>query len=502
MMSNSAEQASAEALAGRVRNDEVSARELVEAMLARIEEHNPALNALVEVRGEEALAAADRAYTIQASGARLGALHGVPITVKEAIDVAGFHTTWGDPDHADHMAEHDAAVIARLREAGAIVVATSNVALMLSDFGQTSNPLYGTTSNPWDLSRSPGGSSGGAAAAVAAGLTTLEVGSDLVGSIRIPAAMCGVYGLRPSSGTVDLAGFAPPGVTLSSTPADHLSTLGPLAGTAADIRIALQLMTSPTGASPAGRLPAPRLPAPRYRRLEDFRVGVVLDDPHCPVTAAVGDVLSDLTDQLAQDGVTLLEGWPDGFDPGESAALFGAEVESFFAFQNPNPSADPSADSGPETLSAFQDLESRRANLMAVWADFYRHVDVLVCPTTFTTAAPHDDRPFEQRTLPTPRGDRPYTDLVFWIAHPAIAGLPALAAPVGLAADGLPVGAQCIGPAGEDDTAITFAERVAESFGASNFPPSPGSTAAPATPAAPSSPASPAAPASSVVGRP
>jgi amidase len=179
---------------------QVSSRELTHALLARIDAVNPNVNAVVELRAEAALedaAAADGAPENTVTQP----LHGVPITVKETFDVAGLHTTWGNPAFKEYVAENDATLVARLKDAGAIVVGKTNVHAMLADFAQTSNEVYGTTNNPWDVSRTPGGSSGGAAAALAAGLKFLDDGSDLVGSIRIPASFCGVYGLKPSDAT-------------------------------------------------------------------------------------------------------------------------------------------------------------------------------------------------------------------------------------------------------------------------------------------------------------
>jgi amidase len=175
----------------------------------------------------------------------MGPLHGVPVTIKEALQVTGMHSTWGNPAFRDFVADRDATVVRRLTRSGAIVVGTTNVAFMLGDFAQTANELYGVTNNPWDMARTPGGSSGGAAAAVAAGMSFLDYGSDLVGSIRIPASFCGVYGLRPSVGIVPLAGFQPPGPPARANEASYMSAVGPLARTAADLRTALRVTAGP-----------------------------------------------------------------------------------------------------------------------------------------------------------------------------------------------------------------------------------------------------------------
>jgi amidase len=194
-----------------VRRKEVSSRELTEMLLARIDVVNSTVNAVVELQRDVALQEAAAADEASARGEDVRPLHGVPMTIKDSFNVSGLHTTWGNPAFKEFVADSDATVARRLKEAGAIIVGKTNVAFMLGDFGQTANELYGITNNPWDTTHTPGGSTGGAAAALSAGMTFLEYGTDLVGSIRIPASFCGVYGLKPSVGIVPLTGFQPPG---------------------------------------------------------------------------------------------------------------------------------------------------------------------------------------------------------------------------------------------------------------------------------------------------
>src|SRR5215470_1251761 len=222
--------------AAMLRRGEVSSRELTEMLLARIDAVNPELTAVVEVRREAALRQAAAADDAIARGDDVGPLHGVPMTIKDGFNVAGLHTTWGNPAFRDFVPDWDATVVRRLERAGAIIAGKTNVAFMLADFAQTANDLFGVTRNPWDTARTPGGSTGGAAAALSAGLTFLEYGSDLVGSIRIPASFCGVYGLKPSTGIVPLTGFQPPGPPagpsemLYQTSAGPRATCGPRCG--------------------------------------------------------------------------------------------------------------------------------------------------------------------------------------------------------------------------------------------------------------------------------
>jgi amidase len=438
-----------------LRRKEISSRELTEMLLARIDSVNPALNAVVALRPEAALQEAAAADEATARSDAAGPLHGVPMTIKDSFNVAGLHTTWGNPAFKDFVADWDATVVQRLRRAGAIIIGKTNVAFMLGDFGQTANELYGVTNNPWDTTRTPGGSSGGTAAALAAGMTFLEYGSDLVGSIRIPASFCGIYGLKPSVGIVPLTGFQPPGPPAGPSDMMYMSAVGPLGRSAHDLRAALSVTGGPE--DQAAKAYTWTLSPSRHTRLEDFRVGVVLDHEQSPVSNEVAGPLSNAVDTLAQAGATVVEGWPDGVDPVQDYESFGFHVRLFFAFQQP--------DEDFATLSEVVDHENRRMAARTAWSRYFNEIDVFLCPVNFTPAFPHDARPFEQRTITTPEGERPYNDQVFWVSHASLPGLPAVAAPIGLTPGGLPVGAQILGPLYEDDTAITFAELSGDVIG-------------------------------------
>jgi amidase len=251
-----------------IRRKELSSRELTETLLARIEAVNTAVNAVVELRSEAALQEAVAADEAIARGYAAGVLHGVPMTIKDSFNVAGLHTTWGNPAFKDFVADSDATVARRLRQAGAIIVGKTNVAFMLGDFGQTANELYGVTNNPWDTTRTPGGSSGGTAAALSAGMTFLEYGADLVGSIRIPASFCGVNGLKPSAGIVPLTGFQPPGSPAVPSDMMYMSAVGPLGRSAHDLRTALSVTGGPE--DQVAKAYSWALSPSRHTRLEDF----------------------------------------------------------------------------------------------------------------------------------------------------------------------------------------------------------------------------------------
>jgi amidase len=438
------------AAAAAIAAGEVSSRELTEAVLRRIEAINPQLNAVVELRADQALEEAARADSAEADGP----LRGVPVTVKEAFNVAGLHTTWGNPGFKDYVPDWDATVVGRLKRAGAVIVGKTNAHFMLADYAQTFNDVYGRTNNPWNLDLTPGGSSGGSAAAVAAGETFLDFGSDLVGSIRIPAAFCGVYGFKPSVGVVPLTGLQPPGPPAPPSEMSYMSNVGPFARAAGDLRTALTATAGPENPAYSWSLP----PA-RASDLRDFRVGAVVSD----VASDVGDVLSDAVDALASAGVKIVEGWPDGVDAVGVSEAFGYHLELFFAFAEPGGSF--------ERLPELIEYEHRRMAVRAAWGRYFREIDVFLCPVNFTPAFPHDPRPFEQRTVPTSDGERPYDAQPFWISHASLPGLPAVSAPIGHTRHGLPVGMQIIGPLHEDDSAITFAELAAGVIGGYEQPP-------------------------------
>ena len=452
---------SAAAAADMIRRREISSVELTRLLLTRIDAVNSAVNAVVEIQRERALDEAAAADQALARGGEPGPLHGVPMTVKDSFDASGYHTTWGNPAFRDYVANRDATVVGRLRDAGAIIVGKTNVAFMLADFAQTTNPLYGVTNNPWDPGRTPGGSTGGGAAALAAGMTFLEYGSDVVGSIRIPASFCGVYGLKPSVEVVPLTGFQVPGPPAGPSKMRYMSAVGPLARSASDLRTALSVTAGPE--APQSRAYSWSLARPRHRRLRDFRVGVVLDHEQCPVSSEVAAPLVAAVDAIRRAGATVVEGWPEGIDPRLSAESFGFHVGVFFAFVQPGEPA--------PTMHEFIEHEHRRMAARAAWGRYFEDVDVFLCPVNFTAAIPHDGRAFEERTVATPEGERSYQDQPFWITHASLAGLPAVACPVGRTASGLPAGAQILGPLYEEDSAITFAALLAEEIGGFERPP-------------------------------
>lgn len=265
--------------AAAIKAKKVSSVELTRRIFARIDKYNPKLNAFAYQMREQALAQARQADEAVARRESLGVFHGVPFAVKESFAVEGEPDTWGIPQFKNSKATANSAVVERLLKAGAIVTGGTNVPLNLMDW-QTFNDIYGTTNNPWDLTRTPGGSSGGTAAALAAGLTYLSVGSDIGGSIRVPAHFCGIYGHKPTLDLVSMRGHTPggqPGLHGFST---GLAVAGPMARSARDLVAALHILGGPDGYD--RKAWSWTLPPPRRRSLKDFRVGFVLDSPLAP----------------------------------------------------------------------------------------------------------------------------------------------------------------------------------------------------------------------------
>ena len=443
---------SASTLVAALRDRQVSSRELLDAYLHRIEVRNPALNAVVTLDVDRARAAADAADRATARGHATGALHGLPMTIKDSLETAGMRTTAGSPDLAAYVPASDADAVARLRREGAIIFGKTNLPVYAMDW-QSTNPVFGTTNNPWDLNRTPGGSSGGAAAAVAAGLTGLEVGSDIRGSLRQPAHNTGVFTLKPSFGIVPTRGHIPGPPGTLSTP--DMAVLGPVARSADDLDLALDVLAGPDpAAATAWRL---RLPPARGRSLGDYRIAVWLDDPTCPVDADVLDVLVHAVDQLRTAGARLDDqARPLRLD--EASDVF----ERLFAAAVSPGAAD------------WNHVNEHRHQLRARWATFFEDYDALLTPVAPVAAIHHDHSPdVASRTITVNGAPRPYTDLSTWTGLAGGSYLPAAVAPAGLTPDGLPVGIQVIAPYLEDRTAVDIARHLQHVLGGFQAPPGP-----------------------------
>ena len=475
---------SAKQLATAIRRKKIGCLELLDLYLARVAKYNPQLNAIIatDVEGARKRArAADRAL---AKGPAWGPLHGVPMTIKESYDVAGMPTTWGIPRLKDHRATGNALAVDRLLGAGVVLFGKTNVPIFLADY-QSYNEIYGTTNNPWDLTRAPGGSSGGSAAALAAGLTGLEAGSDIGSSIRNPAHYCGVFGHKPTWGIVSPRGHA----VLGNVATTDISVVGPLARGADDLGVALDVMAGADEIDGAGwRL---RLPPPRRKRLGDYRVAVMLTDPNSEVDAAVQERLQALADFLARKRVKVSDRARPDVDTREAHRVYLQLLRaatsrrlSDVEFQKSLATVQTLA---PDDRSYF--AEMTRANTMHhrdwlaanearhrmrwKWAEFFKEWDLLLCPVTASAAFPHDHVGERyERTIEVNGHRVPTTDQLFWAGLTCMVYLPATVAPVGLTPGGLPVGVQIAGPQYGDRTCIAFARLLEQEYQA--FVPPPG----------------------------
>jgi amidase len=465
-----------------VRTKRISASELMDLTFQRIDRHNPKVNAIIWQNREQAMARAKQADEALARGHASGPLHGVPVTIKESFAYRGSPSCWGVPSLKDVISPRTAVAAERLESAGAILVGKTNVPVMLGDW-QTYNPVYGTTNNPWDLTRTPGGSTGGGSAALAAGLGCLAIGSDLSGSIRIPAHFCGVYGHKPSLELISLEGFQPgPWDGSPGYPMD-LSVAGPLARSARDLALALDVLGGANG--DAARAWTWRMPAPRHKRLEDFRIGYVLDDGVCPVSSDIGTLYEKTLSELSKTGAQMERGWPSGVDPRGQMTTFSyllfalltadmndeAREGSRKRFEH-NP-ADIVAAAAVEPHARWLHETQRRLAFRALWQKYFESHDVFLLPTAFTAAFPHDHtEPIDKRSVDTPEGRRPYArDMASWIGPATLAGLPATVAPAGRTRAGLPAGIQIIAPMWEDGTSIEFAALLSDRVGGFTEPP-------------------------------
>lgn len=465
----------------------ISATELVEYAIGRIEVLDPRINAVVVRDFERARAAARDADAALARGERRPLL-GIPMAVKESFNVGGLPTTWGLPIGRDWRAAEDAVAVTRLKAAGAVILGKTNIALSIADW-QSSNPIYGTTNNPWDLKRSPGGSSGGSAAALAAGYVPLELGSDLSASLRVPAHLCGVFAHKPTANVVPQRGHAPPrSPALATDLTNGMGVCGPMARTAADLSLALDVIAGPDDYEAAAyRL---QLPPTRHSGLKEFRVLVLDTHPLLPVAQEIRVTIDQLANRLAATGATVARSSSLLPDLAESARLHTRLVRNFAAFGRPPEffkeiqekvaALMPDDDSlkawrARAPLLSHHDVmagEIARARLRQQWAGLFKEFDVVLCPPFVVTAFPHDHKPDqEDRTIDIDGVTHPYLSLIVWATLATPPGLPATVMPAGQSRTGLPIGVQIIGPLYEDRTTLAFAQLLEREYGGFTKPP-------------------------------
>ena len=445
-------------LAAAIRTGEVSATEVLEAHLAQIARHNPALNAIVTMDVEQARKRAREADAALARGEIRGPLHGVPFTLKDAHATAGMRTTTGFP-LLDHVPHEDSTVTTRLKAAGGILLGKTNVHVMLGDPAQTTNPIFGRTNNPWNVERTPGGSSGGAAAAVAAGLIPFDIGTDLSASIRIPAHFCGIYGLKPTEQRVPLTGLIP-GLT-SPRSVRIMSCIGPMARTVDDLMLLYSIIAGPDGRDTEVQpVLVDRMPD---LELKQLRVAFAPTFPGLPVAVEIRGAVEELAKQLEPLCAVVEEAILPQGDLAQDLMKAGALIGMITgAFQ-------PEEQEQPTTLARYLEALDRRDQSIIAWEQFFEKWDILLCPPSMMTAFPHCEP-----------GSPLYVDgqqVIYWAVsgHGTLfnyTGHPAVVVPYKMDGDGLPIGIQIVGKRWDESRLLAAAKALSGVTCAFQRPPS------------------------------
>lgn len=431
---------------------QLGSEELLDLYLARVETVDSVVNAVCTQVVDAARARCREADAATTRGESWGVLHGLPITVKDAIATGGIRSTGGAEVLHDHVPALDAPAVAALKAAGAIVFGKTNLPEWSGDW-QTWNTMFGTTNNPWDLTRTPGGSSGGAAAAVACGMTSFELGTDIGGSVRVPSSFCGVYGLKPTWGVIPTFGYLDePGGGLTES---DVNVFGPIARSAADLDLLLGVLATTARGAPA---PA-EIDDPRR-----LRVAAWIDDPLLPACVAVRSALHDAAQALEAMGAQVDHTARPAIDALGAARNGMVLIGAALSLSSP--------DDWGFTHRQWLERDRQRARDRLAWAEFFEQFDVLLCPVTALPAFHHMQAGhWSDRRISIDGADHAYLDLELWPALIGSAYLPSVAAPVGFTADGLPVGAQIVAAHGRDRTAIRVAGWLGERCGGYVPPP-------------------------------
>jgi amidase len=469
-------------LAELTRGGALSCAELLEHYLARVERLNGRLNAVV-LRDFERARRRARALDSAGPGAGEAPLFGVPMTVKESFDLAGHPSTWGYADRRTHRAAADALAVQRLEGAGAVVFGKTNVPVGLADW-QSFNPIYGTANNPWNLAHTPGGSSGGSAAACAAGFGGLEIGSDIGGSIRVPAHYCGLFAHKPTWGICPTRGQS----LSNAAGMSDISAIGPLARSARDLALALDAMAGP---DPLDSAHAIILPPPRTTTVSELRVAVWAEERGHATDPEIVALIEDVARHLEAAGavvgrdarpeIPVTEAWHlylALLDAALSARMPEAALERRRAAKPLLRAEDQSADAMMVRAvdlghRAWLALNERRHQMRRAWSAFFREWDVLLCPAIATPALPHmQEGETWERSVSVAGRSIPYNDMLFWPGLTIAFHLPVSVAPIGLSRAGLPIGVQIAGPVYGDRMTIAVAEMLEQSW--RGFVPPPG----------------------------
>ena len=445
--------------------------ELIAVHLARIERMNPSLNAITYLGAEGALAQARAAEETVARGGELGPLHGVPITIKSSIDVWGMKCECGSKLREGHVPERDAPLVARLREAGAIVLGTTNVPDLLMAY-ESDNLLYGRTNSPWDLERTPGGSSGGESAAIAAGLSAAGFGSDGGGSVRVPAHFSGIYGLKPTPGVIPRTGHWP----ACLGPSAFLGLVGPMARSAEDLELLLRLTVGAEYHDPSSA-PVSVAP-PAGAEVLKARIGWFTDNGIVPVTPETAAAVECAAKVLSDAGFAVEPYQPTGLESAHEVwwTLFGvagaALVKPLAAGREDElhpvtrellaDGAEAAAMTYEKFLNAWVHRDRLRSKLLGQMEVF----PILLSPVAAVPAFRHGER-----SWPVDGTSVPYSQAFSYSTVYNLLGNPAAVAPVGRAPSGMPIGVQIIGRPFEDALVVAVARRLEEAMGGWQAPP-------------------------------
>jgi amidase len=475
-----------------VREGVISSCELTRHIFDRIKKYNEKINAFVTLNEEQALKRACKADDALANGKIWGPLHGLPILIKDQFATAGLRTTCGFPELANYIPAENAVAVNKLLDAGAVIIGKTNTPIGASDI-QTYNKVAGTTNNPWDITRTSGGSTGGGAAALAAGLGFLELGADLAGSIRTPSNFCGVCGHKSSLNIVPYQGsipplpsLIPPSINLMGL--NDLAVVGPLARSAADLKLELEIIA---GTAPED-VPSLKwsLSKPRKAKLKDYRIGYVTDDPFCPVHPEIKEVISGTILALQKEGVKMKEGWPGGIEFGD---VFDIYFKLLAAYVSRSPIFTDAVINNLRLLFCmpygeyqrnfvagltisnkdWYALSVKRLASRLAWQEYFKYYDAFLMPANCITAFPHNhDRNMWGRVIESPDKQRYYGEAFKWISVATLAGCPVTVIPAGRTKTNMPVGIQIMGPYMEDGTSLNLAMKMEKVLG--GFTPPPG----------------------------
>lgn len=473
----------AKKLSGLVRRKKIGCVELLDHILDRMARYNPVLNAIVATDIPTAKKRAKAADTALAQGEVWGPLHGVPMTVKDSFDVAGLPSTWGYPPLADNVPNENALAVARWLKAGVTIFGKTNVPLFLAD-SQSFNEIYGRTNNPWDLTRTPGGSSGGASAALAAGMTGIEMGSDIASSVRNPAAYCGLFAHKPTYGICPPRGHSADGDKVGN----DIAVIGPLGRSAGDIALGLSIIAGPDEIDARGIKLS--LPAAKQKTLRDFKIAIIHDDAIAPVDDTVIALSQRLAAFLRDTGAVVNEDARPDITMAEVSRTYDILLRAATSARMPDDlqaqyreqaaRLDPKDDSKHARMLHGNTLSHRdwlrlneyRHRMRWKWHEFFEDYDLLLCPVNCTAAFPHDSTPPYERTIIVNNSEYPFHNHTFWAGYTCMTYLPATVAPMGFTEpEGLPMGVQIVGPQYGDRSCLKFAELLEREYQAFTPPP-------------------------------